>query len=121
MARLRRGICRSGFSRELFSQKPRNPASRVDRECKKPLAIARAESVVDRQSSRLKPLLQERQAAAACATRGPSSSARLTMATSRSTSSLPMPNTGVKRSEFSPPWITPRPRSRSHSSVEPAP
>ena len=38
-----------------------------------------------------------------------------------SSSSVAIPKCGVNRSEFAPPWITPRPRSRSHSSVEPTP
>ena len=58
---------------------------------------------------------------AAAFTRGPSSSARFTIDTTRSSSSSPIWKRGVKRSEFSPPWITPRPCSRSHSSVDPAP
>lgn len=61
------------------------------------------------------------QAAAAWAMRGPSSRARRTMRSSRSSSSSAIAKCGVKRSEFSPPWITPMPRSRIHSSVEPAP
>lgn len=61
------------------------------------------------------------QAAAACCARGPSFSARPTIATSRSSSSLVMVKVGVKRSELTPPWITPMPCSRSHSSVEPSP
>lgn len=60
-------------------------------------------------------------AAAACCCRGPSTSARLTMPINRSNSSLRIAKCGVKRSEFSPPWITPMPRSRSHSSVDPVP
>src|SRR5690606_35781356 len=60
-------------------------------------------------------------AAAACCTRGPSSSARFTIATTSCISSPVTAKCGVKRSEFSPPWITPIPCSRIHSSVEPAP
>ena len=61
------------------------------------------------------------QAALACSRRGPSTSARPTISTSRSSSSSSMLKCGVKRSEFSPPWITLTPCMRSHSSVEPAP
>ncbi len=61
------------------------------------------------------------QAASACSRRGPSASARPTMSTSRSSSASSMPKCGVKRSEFSPPWITLTPCMRSHSSVELAP
>jgi hypothetical protein len=39
------------------------------------------------------------------------------MATTSATSSLVIANGGVNRSEFFPPWITPMPWSRSHSSV----
>ena len=65
--------------------------------------------------------LRRNHAAAACCWRGPSTSARLTIATSRSISSLSTAKCGVKRSEFKPPWMTPSPCSRSHSSVEPMP
>ncbi len=61
------------------------------------------------------------QAASACSRRGPSARARPTMSTSRSSSASSMPKCGVKRSEFSPPWITLTPCMRSHSSVELAP
>ena len=63
----------------------------------------------------------ETQAASACALRGPSSSALRIFATTSSTSSSAIAKCGVKRSEFAPPWITPMPRSRMNSSVEPAP
>src|SRR5690606_32232141 len=72
-------------------------------------------------ASRLPPLLHRDRDYAACCCLGPSSSARLTRPMTRSSSSAVMSKRGVKRSEFSPPWITPRPRSRSHSSLEPAP
>src|SRR5690606_1366191 len=71
--------------------------------------------------SRLAPLLQRDRDYAACCWLGPSSSARLTRPRTRSSSSAVMSKRGVKRNEFSPPWITPRPCSRSHSSLEPVP
>src|SRR6187402_1024352 len=53
--------------------------------------------------------------------RGPSFSAWRISSTMRSTSALVTRKWGVKRSELAPPWMTPTPRSRMYSSVEPSP
>lgn len=61
------------------------------------------------------------QAAAASAIRGPCSSAWRTASIISPASSGPIANTGVKRSELTPPWITLTPFSRMYSSVLPVP